>query len=479
MNLINKINKVSNQYTLDTLRYLPAKLIPAFVSFLWSYIFARIFSVESYGEYGLVLAVTLPIISMISEFSSQPFMRFYEEYKNNLHVYRKIIKRMLYTSFILILIIFGITYPILNLSFRVNSIIILAVFLNIILNSIYLSLLPLLTVTYKINLYRNMEIYRNLLKLSIALFAVFTIEKNIVFLIIADSIASLIVLLILLRCVFKDILPRVNNQLNINIEFKRFLKYGLPMTIWFLSAQLLNVGDRFVIKLLDSTSNLGIYTGCYIFITGITSLIGTPFILAAHPRIISMWKHQDIRKIEETIKNLTTFYIAASIMFIGFIYLTSDHIVLFFLGDKYLSGHVILVPTVAGALLWQLTMIGHKGIELYEKNHLMVVGVIIAALLNMILNVTLFDIFGFKVAAWTTLICYFLYACYIGIVSQKYIRWMIDYKYVLLYFFSLFITVYMVSIFTNNLFVKIIMYVLLSSMVILVIEKKIRRMWKN
>ena len=59
-----------------------------------------------------------------------------------------------------------------------------------------------------------------------------------------------------------------------------FLEYGLPLVAWYVSAQILNIGDRYIIKYFLGNVEVGIYSANYSIVYGVTTLLSAPFILA-------------------------------------------------------------------------------------------------------------------------------------------------------------------------------------------------------
>lgn len=401
------------------------------VAFLWSYIFTRTFGPEEYGLYGLVIAITGPLVTILVEWAAQPIGRFYAEYdnKNQLDIYYSILKKLTY--FILIICSLIILIFIGSIVFLEHQyvMLILPATLSVVFNSITTLYLPILPASLNATLFRRLQVWKNIFRLIIACLLVFGVSENIYFLVWADMIAALVFVYPLLKSVKPKLqTTKINNSRIINLHFKKFLRYGIPMMLWFLCSQLLNVGDRFVIQQILGEKAVGIYTANYLLINGVAGLLNAPISLAAFPLVMKQWAEGNEYKIGVTINKMTTIYCFISICIISLTAVSAKEIVTISLGEEYTEGYQLLTPLVAGLVIWQATMLGHKGMELKHKTLTMVYLIVVAALINIILNLVLIPYFGYEAAAWTTLISYFIYAFLIWILSGRYIKWVIDYK---------------------------------------------------
>src|SRR3954463_5435502 len=81
------------RFILHTVNYLPAALLPALFAIVGSAIYTRIFTPSEYGILSLVLAVTGPLTTVLTEWIGQPVGRFYAEYKQQglLVLYRRVV----------------------------------------------------------------------------------------------------------------------------------------------------------------------------------------------------------------------------------------------------------------------------------------------------------------------------------------------------------------------------------------------------
>jgi O-antigen/teichoic acid export membrane protein len=92
-------------------------------------------------------------------------------------------------------------------------------------------------------------------------------------------------------------------------------------------------------------------------------------------------------------------------------------------GPGYWEGYVVLLPAMAGVVVYGASVLGQKTIELVERTYIMVVGALLAALINMVLNFLFVPIYGYIAAAYVTFISYTAYAGVILWKSRSDVHW--------------------------------------------------------
>lgn len=422
------------KFILDIFSYLPSKMFPLLLSFLWSYIFTRIFTPEEYGIYGLIIAITGPLVTVITEWAAQPIGRFYSEYKNSSFqlVYYLILRRFTIIVFLLSIIIIVVSIIWGYFFYQSYLFLIIPAGISIIFNALSSLYMPILPASLDSRAFRKQQILRSVSRLVIAVSLVFGINSNVAFLVWADALSSIIFFFPLMNIIknkigLKEIKEdRINKNNIIQNHIKRFYGYGFPMMLWFFSSQLLNVGDRFAIQYFLGEKEVGIYTANYMLIYGISGLLSAPISLAAFPLIMKLWVNRDEERMVIVIKNMTLVFSIISIGVIGGTYLIAKPLSIIALGREFSEGYTVIFPVVLGLVVWQASMLGHKGMELKESTGIMVKLIILSACVNMVLNFLFIPIYGYEAAAWATFASYSLYAILVWYKSKDYIKWEVN-----------------------------------------------------
>lgn len=216
--------------------------------------------------------------------------------------------------------------------------------------------------------------------------------------------------------------------------FHRFLRYGTPMAVWFFAASMISTSDRYVIGAYVSTSAVAIYGSSYTIATQVIGLLTGPIVTATWPTIMTTWAEtHSVSQVRTIMARATDLYLMLGIGLVGGSVAVGKDVVGIILSPKYFQGYTVLAPVMAGLVLWGASMLGHKSMEVMERNDIMVWNAIGAAVLNLGLNILLVPRVGWHVAAYTTLFSYFAYTAATWWIARRMVPWDIRFGRVLLY----------------------------------------------
>lgn len=212
------------------------------------------------------------------------------------------------------------------------------------------------------------------------------------------------------------------------IKFALFM--GCPLVPHVIAQFILNQSDRLLIsKYIDDYSS-GLYSYAYNICT---------ILLVVLQSMDSSWTSWSYYKYEihdnNIVKEKSKDYMLFSFnVFIGFVCLAPEVFKLM-ADESYWAGIDMILPLALSMFFLFLYFIP-VNLEYYKKKTIFVsLGTIGAALINIVLNVLLIPKYSFSVAAYTTLISYFLLFMIHFIISLKYeIRDKYDVKVMLLVF---------------------------------------------
>lgn len=223
------------------------------------------------------------------------------------------------------------------------------------------------------------------------------------------------------------------SQFRFNVDFKvlkRMLVYGFPVMIGGLAGMVNETFDRIALKHLVTIpdnitdtakiaeykmSQIGIYGACY-KLSIVISLFIQAFKFAAEPFFFSKMKQQDAKKSYSEV-------MTAFVIFLCFIFLVvMGYIDLFqyFMGKDYRIG-IMVVPILLMANIF-LGIYYNLSIwyKISDKTKYGAYIALIGAAITLIGNYFLVPILGYKGAAWTTLICYFVISLLCYLIGQKF-----------------------------------------------------------
>lgn len=256
------------------------------------------------------------------------------------------------------------------------------------------------------------------------------------------------------------------------------LKFNIPLLPHYLSGQILNQSDRIMIGYLSGNTDVAIYSVAYSI--GLLTNIFTNAINGA----ITPWFYKRIRSKEyDNMGRVVVFSVLLVAVIVVGIIIFGPEIISILAPEEYKSA-LKVIPPVAVSVVFMYSYNLFANIEFYfEKKKFVLIGSVVSAILNVILNFIFIPKYGFVAAAYTTLACYILYCVLHALVAlyickQEKIPLKI-YKYPIV--FGIWGASFLIGIFSNMLYnVGMVRYLIIFVLVILVFvfRKKILQMLK-
>ena len=185
------------------------------------------------------------------------------------------------------------------------------------------------------------------------------------------------------------------------------VKYSLPIIPHGVSQVLLSQFDRIMIRSLDSDSSAGIYSlaaNIKIILTVISESISTAW---------STWFFEEIHKgnntkIQKRAADLTWVFAFFSVGMMAI----SPEMILLLGGHKYELGKYVAIPMIIDAFILFMYNVIVPSEYYMKKTQYIMLGTLVAAIINIITNYYFIKRYGFIAAAYTTL---FSYICYVAL----------------------------------------------------------------
>lgn len=417
--------------------YLVALAVPAGFGLLGTYLFTRLFPPGEYGHLTLALAIAGPAATIFSQWLAQPVERYYAEYERagQLDLFFAVVRGAL--SRVLMAIVTGglvlLVIRAVVLRSTSNEALITGAIAVVCTQVAFTALLPILRASFRASAFRSYQVATAALSVGFALLLLALTSRDVACVLWGQALAQAVLLPSLLRRT--GLLSHGASVARAEIEavLDRFKAYGVPMTIWFVSAAVLAVEDRFVIELTRGTTEQAVFSANYNLIAGIASLANTPVNLVAGPLLFAAWARRQRNVVQDLITRMTELYGILAIALVGGVVVVGDAFVRLVLDEAYHEGAVILLPVVLGIVAWGATNIGRKGLELHGRTATLAWGAGAAALLNLVLNIILVPRFGILAAAYTTAVSYVAYTVGIHVLSRRVMEWRVPWAALLAY----------------------------------------------
>ena len=255
--------------------------------------------------------------------------------------------------------------------------------------------------SYSYRIYSVVTIALFAVKAFLSLFLVYTFESDRVL----GRLLGLVIPAVLLSIVFLVLILRKADFKKITYCWKKAFLFNLPLIPHYLSTVLLASSDKIMIEKLASITDAGIYAVSYSF-AGLALIVFSAINNAYNPFSMKAIQNEKYDDLKSTTIAVLIFSVAFSLILI---YLAPEG--LFILGgEAYLQGVNIIPVLVVGIFFSSFYFIFSNVEFVREKNKMVFHITLFGATLNILLNLFLIPVFGYKVAAYTTLAGYLVIA---------------------------------------------------------------------
>ena len=192
----------------------------------------------------------------------------------------------------------------------------------------------------------------------------------------------------------------------ISIKYWKYaVTYNLPLIPHYLSQQILNQSNRIMIKNMCGATEAAIFSVAY------QIAIVLNILLSAIHASFSPWAFTCIKEGKEKRIGERTLQIEIGICLLSFIFSLFAPEIVYFMGGEEYSSAIWIIPPICMSIVFNTLYSFIANIAFYfEKTFFIMIGTIISAIANIILNLLLIPRFGFIASGYSTLLCYLLYS---------------------------------------------------------------------
>jgi len=242
-------------------------------------------------------------------------------------------------------------------------------------------------------------------------------------------IALLIVGGVIFAVAFSHIMLQIGFKLPKFSELKPYLRYGMPLTPNAMIMWIINSSDRYVIGYFMGASAVGIYSAAYSMGSLITFFL-TPIGFILFPTTSKLYEEKRIEEVRNYLKYSLKYFLIFAIPCAFGLSVLAMPLLHILTTSEFVSGSIV-VPFVAfGVITFGIFQICIYIIHLAKKTELNVILLGTSAISNIILNIILIPYIGILGAAVATLISYSVLAAFTVFVSFKYLKFDIDWSFI-------------------------------------------------
>lgn len=400
LNIIKKYQSLSIQIR-ATIWFLFCSILQKGISVITTPIFTRLLSVSEYGEYNvfnswLGIVTVFVCLQMYYGVYTQGLVKFEEERKQ----FSSALQGLTFSLVCVWTIIYLIIKDTINNLLSLTTVQMLGMFLLIWSTSIFNFWAAEQRVDYK---YKNLviiTIITTILKPVIGIVLVINCDDKVTARIWGLAIVEFFCYL----CLFISQMKRGKVFYSKRI-WKYALGFSIPLIPHYLSQTVLSSSDRIMIKKLVGSEEAGMYALAY-SISLLMTLVNTAVLQTLSPWVYKKIKHKQAPQIRKVIYVALIIIASANLLLI----LCAPEIIKVFAPDEY-ADSLFCIPPIAMSVFFIFMYSLYSYFEFYfEKKFCIVISTAFAAIVNIALNYIGINMFGYKAAAYTTLICYNIYA---------------------------------------------------------------------
>jgi len=207
--------------------------------------------------------------------------------------------------------------------------------------------------------------------------------------------------------------------------------FGIPMIGYEIAGNILNLSDRYVIEWKLGHEQVGIYSASYNLVDYLSSAIVNPFVGAFMPVCLSLWANGEKIAVQEFLGQSLRYYLLIAIPVIAGIAAVGSELIHVMASEKYLVGAEIIPYVTMGMFIHGATVFFGAGLYINKQGITMSLIVLLAAVINLLLNLLWVPRYGIMGAAFATMAASFIIVVLSSWYGRQVLRVTFPYLYAL------------------------------------------------
>ncbi len=231
----------------------------------------------------------------------------------------------------------------------------------------------------------------------------------------SSLIAEVLIFFILSPVLFRSIEFKLNLP-----ALKTSVKIGAALVLSTIGFNLLNLSDRYIIKYLIGSGELGIYALGYRAAGILNMFLILPFTLTLLPSTYKVYKQKDDTRYFSKIMTYSTFFFAWG--FAALSLFSKEIVKIFGQGSDFERAWIVVPVILLGYVFSGMRLNAQLGMLLTKNTKFIGITTLISAAFNIVLNFIFIPVYGIIAAAVSTLLSYMLFYFLTLYKSNQYYR---------------------------------------------------------
>ncbi len=209
---------------------------------------------------------------------------------------------------------------------------------------------------------------------------------------------------------------------------KSMLMYGAPLMVLESLGVLLRLTDRYLIQGILGEVELGMYSASYNLTAYLEIIVLATVVQALRPLYMKLWERDGAEPTKDFLANTFHIYLIFGIPFVALFSATAPHLLNFLASPKFAPGTVIIpFVTISFMLDGCVHWLG-AGLYVNRNTRVLMLWSVVAAVINLVLNITFIPIFGIVGAAVVTVVSFSIFIAGVANSAFKFLSFDIDWK---------------------------------------------------
>ena len=381
-----------------------AKIITAVLGIVFLSVETKLLSTSDVGDYSLVSGFISVLVSVMISWVGSSSLRYFDKYKDRLSVFNTtvFVLQMLCTAIVLMIV--GISSVVMT-NIPVKEYLLLT-FALALMRSVYEVQEKMFRVNGKYAYYSMATIGQGVMNLVVMIVCarIFQWKAASIFMAAILSTAAFDILAIIMGKSYQEIkFSKYSKALT-----RTFLDYGVPMVgVWGIS-WVLNYADRYIIRIFNTASEVGIYTTAYTVAESSLGICISSITLAFFPALVRKWNAGGREDATDYVNRIINYYCLLMIPALTGVWMIKGCMYGTIIDQSYADGAIVIAVSAIGFFFMGMNNILYKLWQLEEKTKKVFYLMLLSAVLNIGLNFLSIPLWGYKAAALTTLLSYMI-----------------------------------------------------------------------
>jgi O-antigen/teichoic acid export membrane protein len=413
----------------DIVRYLPSQLLPALTAFITTPILTRLFAPVEYGQWALASGVSEFFLALATSSLGAAAIRYYPFY--NARAETGVFFAVLGTSVgIVIAAVSAVSlFALYLLRGRLPAALYPLLLITIpifIVQAVFTALLSVVRAQQRSGLYTTFQLLFRYGSLGLGLLLVLVFGLRVEGLLWGTFLTLVLALPFLLLSATRGI--RIRSHHFRPQDALQIGRYAWPLALGNVAMWGLRLSDRYIISSFRPGSEVGLYSVAYSISGKSIDIIVSLFLLSVSPLLMSAWESQGREVTEKAMAMVTRLYLILCLpAAVGLSVLASPFITLL-AAEPYREGYRIVGYVAFSSLVMGLATIATMGVMVKKKALRLGINQVVAASINLVLNLILVPRFGFVAAGITTLVGYTALLVLQTYTSRPYLTWRFPFR---------------------------------------------------